>query len=66
MEESSGLTAGLADLKINMSGAGDRAENGVQPIPEHSVSLGKFLAGRLTEIGVTHAFAVPGDFNLTL
>jgi hypothetical protein len=42
--------------------AGDEVE--VQR--EHCVSLGKFLAGRLVEIGVTHAFAVPGDFNLTL
>jgi hypothetical protein len=33
---------------------------------EQCVSLGKFLAGRLVEIGVTHAFAVPGDFNLSL
>lgn len=66
MEQSSGLTAGLADLKMNMSGAGDRAEDGAEPVPEHCVSLGKFLAGRLVEVGVTHAFAVPGDFNLTL
>eukprot|EP00775_Hariotina_reticulata_P008490 gene8490-8672_t len=29
-------------------------------------SLGTFLAGRLVEIGVTHIFGVPGDFNLTL
>jgi hypothetical protein len=33
---------------------------------EQCVSLGKFLAGRLVEIGVMHAFAVPGDFNLSL
>jgi pyruvate decarboxylase len=66
MEESSGLTAGLADLKVNMSGAGDKPENGADMVCEHCVSLGKFLAGRLVEIGVTHAFAVPGDFNLTL
>jgi hypothetical protein len=33
---------------------------------EQCVSLGKFLAGRLVEIGVSHAFAVPGDFNLSL
>lgn len=31
-----------------------------------TVTLGKFLASRLYEIGVTHAFGVPGDFNLTL
>jgi hypothetical protein len=29
-------------------------------------SLGSFLAGRLVEVGVTHAFGVPGDFNLAL
>lgn len=33
---------------------------------EQCVSLGKFLAGRLVEIGVTHCFGVPGDFNLAL
>lgn len=45
-------------------------DDSTQPVveveSEHCVSLGKFLAGRLFEIGVTHAFAVPGDFNLAL
>lgn len=30
------------------------------------VSLPCLRAGRLVEVGVTHAFGVPGDFNLTL
>ncbi|KAF8056339.1 SHM4 [Scenedesmus sp. PABB004] len=34
--------------------------------PRHECSLGTFLAGRLVEIGVTHLFGVPGDFNLSL
>lgn len=34
--------------------------------PRGQCSLGSFLAGRLVEIGVTHVFGVPGDFNLTL
>ena len=29
-------------------------------------SVGRFLAGRLADVGVSHFFAVPGDFNLTL
>ena len=30
------------------------------------VNLGKHLACRLVEVGVTHCFGVPGDFNLLL
>lgn len=66
MEDSSDVTAGIVNLKVDMSGEGQPAEAGADSPSEHCVSLGKFLAGRLVEIGVTHAFAVPGDFNLTL
>lgn len=31
-----------------------------------SSTLGQFLASRLLEVGVTHIFGVPGDFNLVL
>ncbi|WIA21682.1 hypothetical protein OEZ85_000852 [Tetradesmus obliquus] len=34
--------------------------------PRKECSLGTFLAGRLVEVGVSHLFGVPGDFNLTL
>ncbi|KAF6251991.1 pyruvate decarboxylase-like protein [Scenedesmus sp. NREL 46B-D3] len=54
--------AGAPASSSNAAAAGDDLE----VHREHCVSLGKFLAGRLVEIGVTHAFAVPGDFNLSL
>jgi pyruvate decarboxylase len=34
--------------------------------PTNSSTLGRHLARRLVEVGVTDVFSVPGDFNLTL
>ncbi len=31
-----------------------------------SSTVGQYLAARLSEIGVAHYFAVPGDYNLIL
>ena len=31
-----------------------------------SSTVGQYLAARLSEIGVAHYFAVPGDYNLVL
>eukprot|EP00879_Flechtneria_rotunda_P006497 GHRR01006828.1.p1 GENE.GHRR01006828.1~~GHRR01006828.1.p1 ORF type:complete len:199 (+),score=62.67 GHRR01006828.1:184-780(+) len=53
--------SGMENIAISSSSG-----NGQSSGCRRCVSLGKFLAGRLVEIGVSHAFAVPGDFNLTL
>lgn len=29
-------------------------------------TIGRYIAARLVEVGVRHAFGVPGDFNLLL
>ncbi|EFN55335.1 hypothetical protein CHLNCDRAFT_35601 [Chlorella variabilis] len=39
------------------------ADGGLVPRP---CTLGRFLAGRLADVGVKHWFGVPGDFNLAL
>lgn len=41
-----------------------KAAHSLSPKSHHTTHT--FPAGRLVEVGVTHAFGVPGDFNLTL
>ncbi|KAI3955485.1 hypothetical protein MKW92_006777 [Papaver armeniacum] len=38
----------------------------ITPIGSAAATLGRYLARRLVQIGVSDVFAVPGDFNLTL
>ncbi|XP_026379022.1 pyruvate decarboxylase 1-like [Papaver somniferum] len=38
----------------------------ITPISSAAATLGRYLARRLVQIGVSDVFAVPGDFNLTL
>ena len=39
---------------------------GGAPPPPPNATLGRHLARRLVQVGVSDVFAVPGDFNLTL
>lgn len=52
-------TAAAAGARSSSSSATGRGAS-------EACSLGAFLGARLVEVGVSHAFGVPGDFNLTL
>lgn len=44
----------------------DKVMQPAVPLPHCDTTLGRHLARRLVQVGVTDIFTVPGDFNLTL